>query len=805
MATSINKLSGTDFVTKDDLLPLWVELQGDTRKVSIATLIKFLEITPNTENLLTNLDNAITTAQLDLFLTNAINQVSTNTSAITQESSDRAAAIAAEAAARVTATSTSNLLTELAGAITASELASALATPIGNLPTNTTAEIASLQSQVNTLTTADPWSSATTYSIDDLATYNGNLYRSKTNSNTNNQPSGTTADTADWAFVGVYSSLSAAVAGNTSDITQINFIDATSTSAAAANISSLNSTVNDPTTGLVATRATLLNDYYTQASTDSAIATATTGLVSTSALNTALADYTTTASLTQNYYTKTATDSAISSATTDLVSNTSLNSTLGNYVTNSTLTNNYYTQTATNSAISSATTGLVSTSGLNTALADYTTTATLTSNYYTQTATDSAISSATSTLVTDIANNTTTIQTNASSINGLEGQYSVKIDVNGRVAGFGLSNTSSQAGGSTSEFAVLADKFSIVSTANNNTLITPFIVQTQNTTIGGETVPAGVYMDTAYIRNGTINNVKIADAAIDNAKILNLDAGKINAGTIDTARLNIDGSTLTSSGGVLQVGNINASAITAGSIATNVMSGTTVYANKLLGDVNTFLPFRSQDNITWNTSERTLIEITLPATSHLTEGHIPFATATGYFDSKSNRVYTFRMYMRNTVSQGSTNIGTPITSGFLGSFDTLEYYYVRFSGDVTQNVSLGSTLTQGVKTAQVETASYDPTLNRTNITYIGSSAFSTSSSVTASGNTNYSIVGSSRSFPNSNYAASFALSGSLASKTTSSSQMKVTVQRYNSNGTSPDTSTELDTLGEISGIMMGVR
>ena len=45
MATSINKLSGTDFVTKDDLLPLWVELQGDTRKVSIATPVSYTHLT----------------------------------------------------------------------------------------------------------------------------------------------------------------------------------------------------------------------------------------------------------------------------------------------------------------------------------------------------------------------------------------------------------------------------------------------------------------------------------------------------------------------------------------------------------------------------------------------------------------------------------------------------------------------------------------------------------------------------------------------------------------------------------------
>ena len=43
MATSIYKLSGTDVIVEDDLLPIWVDLQGDTRKVSIGRLTTYLE------------------------------------------------------------------------------------------------------------------------------------------------------------------------------------------------------------------------------------------------------------------------------------------------------------------------------------------------------------------------------------------------------------------------------------------------------------------------------------------------------------------------------------------------------------------------------------------------------------------------------------------------------------------------------------------------------------------------------------------------------------------------------------------
>ena len=62
----------------------------------------------------------------------------------------------------------------------------------------------------------------------------------------------------------------------------------------------------------------------------------------------------------------------------------------------------------------------------------------------------------------------------------------------------------------------------------------PFIVNSSPQVINGVSVPAGVYMDAAFIKNGTITNAKIGNAAIDDAKIANLSAGKITAGSIST-------------------------------------------------------------------------------------------------------------------------------------------------------------------------------------------------------------------------------------------------------------------------------
>jgi hypothetical protein len=119
-------------------------------------------------------------------------------------------------------------------------------------------------------------------------------------------------------------------------------------------------------------------------------------------------------------------------------------------------------------------------------------------------------------------------------------QYTVKVDVNGYVSGWGLASSEVN-GVPTSNFILRSDSFAIGQPATSNVLDVdpsyPFIVRSTPTTINGEDVPAGVYISDAFIANGTISNAKIGNAAIDDAKIANVDAGKITTGFLDANRI----------------------------------------------------------------------------------------------------------------------------------------------------------------------------------------------------------------------------------------------------------------------------
>lgn len=65
------------------------------------------------------------------------------------------------------------------------------------------------------------------------------------------------------------------------------------------------------------------------------------------------------------------------------------------------------------------------------------------------------------TVATAADQNTAAIQVNANSVDGLEAQYTVKIDNNGHVSGFGLASTTVD-GARVSDFMVAADRFSVV-------------------------------------------------------------------------------------------------------------------------------------------------------------------------------------------------------------------------------------------------------------------------------------------------------------------------------------------------------
>jgi hypothetical protein len=135
----------------------------------------------------------------------------------------------------------------------------------------------------------------------------------------------------------------------------------------------------------------------------------------------------------------------------------------------------------------------------------------------------------------------------ASDLVGLQGQYTVKIDNNGAVAGFGLGSTTTAAGNIVSEFIVNADRFAIMRGGSNTAAATvPFIVQASSTTLNGETVPAGVYMADAFIKNGSIQSAKIGSLSADKITSDFISADRIDTNSIDASKINLDNSTIVS-------------------------------------------------------------------------------------------------------------------------------------------------------------------------------------------------------------------------------------------------------------------
>lgn len=107
-----------------------------------------------------------------------------------------------------------------------------------------------------------------------------------------------------------------------------------------------------------------------------------------------------------------------------------------------------------------------------------------------------------------------TVRANAD--NDIYAKYSVKIDNNGYVTGFGLMSTSNNSV-PFSEFIVRADRFAIGSPSGPGiTPVIPFIVTTTTDADGN---PPGVYMRTAMIANASIGTAQIDDLAVNTLQI----------------------------------------------------------------------------------------------------------------------------------------------------------------------------------------------------------------------------------------------------------------------------------------------
>ena len=282
----------------------------------------------------------------------------------------------------------------------------------------------------------------------------------------------------------------------------------------------------------------------------------------------------------------------------------------------------------------------------------------------------------------------------------IEAKYTVKVDVGGHVAGYGLIANANN-GATVSEFGIRADQFflapptiaqnsapasaaryvgmSWVDTDNNSqqrywsgtawvvdSPSLPFLVRTSPTTINGEAVPAGVYIRDGFIQNGTIVNAQIGDAAIDNAKIANINADKINAGFIDAARIeagSIDANMIDSRGLSIKdaAGNIILAAGTPLSASNFSGLGTLATANDItMSSVTDAGALATADNIT-------MASVT-NAGSFATLSQITTANVSTYIGSAAIKLANIDTATITNLASIAVDAGT-ITAGVLKSSD----------------------------------------------------------------------------------------------------------------------------------------
>lgn len=207
----------------------------------------------------------------------------------------------------------------------------------------------------------------------------------------------------------------------------------------------------------------------------------------------------------------------------------------------------------------------------------------------------------------------------ANSIGEIEAKYSIKVDVNGYVAGYGLIATDNN-GTPTSEFGVLANKFWVCSPGT--TAIVPFM-----------TVNGVNYLNTAVIKNATITSAMIQSLAAD----------KITAGTI-TAAISLTSPMIY--GGQINFGSFNGYAWPAAGLSGAHMSPSGI----LLGNANA-LPGQT------------------PQYFQLTQTGVLYAP--GLVIANGNATFSGNLYA-NTVTTNAI-IGGAVTDAFAWSFPSAIY------------------------------------------------------------------------------------------------------------------------------------
>lgn len=212
----------------------------------------------------------------------------------------------------------------------------------------------------------------------------------------------------------------------------------------------------------------------------------------------------------------------------------------------------------------------------------------------TEATTTSALAREVTTLEATVGGNTASLQETKDVVDGIKGEYTLKLDVGNKIAGFGLINEVGQP----SAFDIRADRFSIsapVGNPNDVNGTSPFMVLTNPQVIDGVSVPAGTYMRNTYIAKASIDTLQVADGAIKTAQIDNLavTTAKIDNLAVTTAK--IDNLAVKSA-------QIDDLAVTSGKIANLAVDTLQIAGNAVTVPLSTYgageVAVRSQQNET---------------------------------------------------------------------------------------------------------------------------------------------------------------------------------------------------------------
>ena len=150
---------------------------------------------------------------------------------------------------------------------------------------------------------------------------------------------------------------------------------------------------------------------------------------------------------------------------------------------------------------------------------------------------DGAIAQTVKTLQTTVNGQTASIEQHTQSLNGLQAQWTLKMQTGGVVGGIGLAGNNGVI-----DFAVNANKFYIAPPTGGKG-ITPFVVLTSPQILNGVRVPAGTYIRSAFIQDGSIDIAKINKASINSLSALSANIGHFKSAQTG-ARLEIKDSVL---------------------------------------------------------------------------------------------------------------------------------------------------------------------------------------------------------------------------------------------------------------------